>query len=371
MPSLIVFGEYLCHHMGGAEKSTRLLVRQLSRNPNLKIVPVSGVCELYRRTLERIPYEGLVELPVVRLRNRLPFLQYALNYRSVSNYFGACSGDVLFANGQAAPMAINPFDGPSVYFIHDEMSINVYRTYDTSPLKRLKFGARWLLDLPFMVHYRSENVRAMRKARLVVANSRYMATRAKELLGVSAVVVYPQIDVASLSVEVLPPAQERPFIMMVGDQEVKGLGTFRKIAESMPDQEFLVVGRGFADRVDGNVTFRGFVSDPLTHYRRARLVLLPSTWEEGFGMVSVEASALGIPTIVSGRGGLPETVPTGDLVIAEYRDPARWVEAIRRVLGDYGARSDAAREHAAQFDGRLQADTLINHVRDATGVNLG
>jgi glycosyltransferase involved in cell wall biosynthesis len=371
MPSLTVFGEYMCYRIGGAEKSTYLLIGRLSLNTELEIIPVSGVCEQYDRTLERIRYDGLVELPVVRLRNRLPFLQYALNSRTVSGYFRSCAADLLFANGQSAPMAINAFGGPSVYFIHDEMSLNIYRTYETNALKRLKFGVRWGLDLPFMLHYRSENVRAMRKAKLVVANSRYVARRAKELLGVDATVVYPQIDVSALSATALPPLEERPYIMMVGDQDVKGPGTFRRIAEAMPGEKFLAIGRGFADGTRGNVTRRGFANDPLTYYRRAKLVLLPSTWEEGFGMVSVEASALGIPTIVSGRGGLPETVPNSDMVVADYRDPARWVGAIESALGDHERRSEAARDHARQFDGRLQAAALVERVRDATGVNLG
>jgi glycosyltransferase involved in cell wall biosynthesis len=370
MPSLSVFGEYMCYRMGGAEKSTHLLLGRLSQNTQVEITPVSGVCELYDRTFERIRYDGLVELPVVRLRYRLPFLQYGLNTRTVSSYFRSCAADLLFANGQSAPMAVNAFKGPSVYFIHDEMSLNIYRTYETTALKRLKFAARWLLDLPFMLHYRRENVRAMLRAKLVVANSRYVARRAKELLGVDATVIYPQIDVSGLSATALPLLEERPYIMMVGDQDVKGADTFRMIAEAMPGEKFLAIGRGFADGTYGNVTRRGFVSDPLTYYRRSKLVLLPSTWEEGFGMVSVEASALGIPTIVSDRGGLPETVPSSDMVVADYRYPARWVGAIERTLDDYERRSEAARDHARQFDGRLQAAALVERVRDATGVDL-
>lgn len=370
MASLIVFGEYLCHHIGGAERSTSQLVRRLDRNPDLAVTPVSGVCEHYLAARDRVPYDDLVEIPVVRLRLRLPFLQYAINSRAVAEYFRRADADVLFANAQAAPMAINAFRGPSVYFIHDEMSLNVYRTYEAGALKRLKFAARFALDLPFMIHYRAENARAMKKAALVVANSRYIADRARKLLGVSPVVVYPQIDVEALSRTEIPPAEDRPFIMMVGDTEVKGASTFRRIAAAMPEERFLAVGRGYADRQEANVTLRGFARDPVTHYRQAKLVLLPSTWEEGFGMVSVEAAALGIPAVVSDRGGLPETVPTREQVVADYRDPERWVETVRRVLGDYEAHSAAAREHAGQFDGARQTDALIDGVREATGVSL-
>ncbi|MFH1501424.1 MAG: glycosyltransferase family 4 protein [Candidatus Eisenbacteria bacterium] len=371
MTSLIVFGEYLCHQMGGAERSTREIVERLSRRPGLAITPVSGVCRHYQATRDRIPYEGLVEIPVKRLSLRLPFLQYALNSRDVADYFRRVEADVLFANAQAAPMAVNAFGGPSVYFIHDEMSLNVYRTYETSAWKRLKFAVRFALDAPFVAHYRRENLRAMRGAALVVANSRYMADRAERLLGVRPVVVYPQIDVATLSRVELPPLEERPFIMMVGDSEVKGAGTFRKIAAAMPEERFLAVGRGYSDGQDGNITLRGFASDPVSYYRHAKLVLLPSTWEEGFGMVSVEAGALGIPAVVSDRGGLPETVPSRDQVVGDYRDPESWVTSIRRVLDDHAAWSASSREHAGRFDGGRQLDVLVEAVREATGVSLG
>ena len=370
MTRLIVFGEYLCHHIGGAERSTHQLISRIARNPDVEIVPVSGVCEHYLATCDRISYEGLVEIPVRRLQVRLPFLQYAINSGPVSDHFRRAEGDVLFANAQSAPMAVNAFEGPSVYFIHDEMSLNVYRTYETSTLKRLKFAARFLLDAPFIVRYRSENLRALKSAALVVANSRYIADRARELLGVECTVVYPQIDVEALSLADMPPVGERPFIMMVGDTEVKGAGTFRRIAAAMPGERFLAVGRSFEDRREGNVTFASFARDPVSHYRKAKLVLLPSTWEEGFGMVSVEAAALGIPAIVSRRGGLPETVPSPDLVVSDYRDSDRWVERIRAVLADHDAFSRSSRKHAAQFDGAVQAARLVDGVREATGVQL-
>ena len=63
MPSLTVFGEYLCYRIGGAEKSTHLLIERLSPNAELEVMPVSGVCEQCDRTLERIRYDDLVELP--------------------------------------------------------------------------------------------------------------------------------------------------------------------------------------------------------------------------------------------------------------------------------------------------------------------
>ena len=370
MVKLTVFGENLLYRMGGAERSTYLLVERLAASPDVEITVVSGKSARRDATCGRYAYGRLVTLPTVRLRHRLPFLQFVLSSRSVSPYFRTCDADLLFANAEAAPMAVNGFRGPSVYFIHDEMSLNVYRTYEKRAVKRLKFAARCVFDAPFMAYYRAQNRRAMRKSALVVANSEYMARRAKERFGVDAVVVYPQVDVEKLKRIELPPPSERPYVMMVGDQQVKGADTFHRIAQAMPDLDFLAVGRSYVERRDGNLVLRGFEADPLTHYRTAKLVVLPSTWEEGFGMVSVEAQALGIPALVSDRGGLPETVPSQNEVVADYRNPEAWVAAIRGVLADYDERSRAGQEYVSRFDGRAQMETLIEAVREATGISL-
>jgi glycosyltransferase involved in cell wall biosynthesis len=370
MADLLVFGENLAYNLGGAEKSTYLLAQQLAGLSEVRVTVLSGVSERLDRAAERYPYEDLVEIPTVRLRFGLPFMQYTLNSHGVAEYLRQSDADLLLANGRAAPVAVNAFDGPSVYFIHDEMSLNVYRGYAAGVAKRFRFAVRYLIDVPFMMYYRSENHRAMRNARLVVANSAYVARRAEERLGIRPTVVYPQIDVEGLARIDLPPAAERPKIMMVGDAPVKGVGTFRRIASLMPEHEFLHVGATFTDRTEGNVTVRGFARDAVGYYRQSKLVLLPSTWEEGFGMVSVEAGAMGIPVLVSDRGGLPETVPSRDYVVQDYLDPGAWVAAIRGVLRDYDAHPPLFRTHALALDMRKQTAKLIEEVHRSTGLRL-
>ena len=61
-----------------------------------------------------------------------------------------------------------------------------------------------------------------------------------------------------------------------------------------------------------NVEFCGHVSDPDLPclYARCRALVLPG--EEDFGITPVEAMASGKPVIAYGRGGVLESVPTGD-----------------------------------------------------------
>ncbi len=365
MEKLAIFGENLVYRFGGAERSTHLIARQLAELPDFEVTGVSCTWRHLDGVLERYPYPTLDEIPCWGFR-RTPYLRYVVNRRRIGGYFAASSASILLANNKAGAIAVNSFRGPTVFFIHDEGNLNARRNYRRDLWSRLKFAGQCVVDFPSYAVFAGMNRAAMRKATLVVANSEYMATRARKVFGIEPVVVYPQIDVRALSAVDMPPVQERPYVMMVGHEEVKGASTFREIARALPEHEFMLVGRTFEDVTrEGNLTLRGFADDPVEIYRQAKLVLMPSLWDEGFGMVSVEAAALGIPCIVSSRGGLPETVPLDDCVVRNFRRPSEWVDGIRRVLADYERFSRAAREHAAKFDMRRQIEVLLREIERA------
>ena len=73
---------------------------------------------------------------------------------------------------------------------------------------------------------------------------------------------------------------------------------------------------GLGDRV----RFRGFQENPQGWMRRAACVVVPSFWQEPYGLVAAEAVALGRPVVAFAIGGLPEAcqgkatlVPPGDV----------------------------------------------------------
>jgi glycosyltransferase involved in cell wall biosynthesis len=103
----------------------------------------------------------------------------------------------------------------------------------------------------------------------------------------------------------------------------------RAIALLPPDHRVLLVGDGplrgqlqrYADElgIAGRTLFTGSVDNPYPLMRRVGVVALTSV-EEGFGLVAVEAAALGVPFVGSHVGGLAEvcallaqpTFPAGD-----------------------------------------------------------
>ena len=69
-----------------------------------------------------------------------------------------------------------------------------------------------------------------------------------------------------------------------------------------PKLKALAAKLGLGDRV----RFRGFQANPLDWMRAAKCVVVPSFWQEPYGLVAAEAVALGRKVVAFAVGGLPE-----------------------------------------------------------------
>ncbi|HEX7161957.1 MAG TPA: glycosyltransferase [Trebonia sp.] len=77
----------------------------------------------------------------------------------------------------------------------------------------------------------------------------------------------------------------------------------------------------------------------------ARAVVLPSAWEETFGLAAVEAMALGVAPLAAAHGSFPELITDGvDGVLFRAGDPA----ALAAALADADANDRAFDEYGAQ-----------------------
>jgi len=189
----------------------------------------------------------------------------------------------------------------------------------------------------------------------VVCSSAFLAGKVERIIGRPAQVLYPAsdwyFDIAG------DPAG---FITLVNAHPVKGLDTFLEVARRLPDQRFLLQESWKLDDTAltqlqqrlaalPNVRFQHRVSDMRAVYAQTRVLLVPSVWEEGFGMVAVEAQSCGIPVIASARGGLPESVGSGGVLIHDFRNVDAWVDALRGLCDDearYRQMSASALAHA-------------------------
>jgi glycosyltransferase involved in cell wall biosynthesis len=103
---------------------------------------------------------------------------------------------------------------------------------------------------------------------------------------------------------------------------------------------------------------------------QARAVLVPSAWQETFGLVAVEAMAAGVPPIASGHGSFTELITPGlDGVLFSPGDPAALALAIGDVEADpqrYEAYGRQARKtYEERFDPQRSVEDLLRIYRFA------
>jgi glycosyltransferase involved in cell wall biosynthesis len=116
--------------------------------------------------------------------------------------------------------------------------------------------------------------------------------------------------------------------------------------ESREEEDALRAERG-ASSDPGRIHLALEMTDALEFMDSLDILVVPSLWEEPFGLVAVEGMARGLPVVVTRSGGLAETVLDGEtgFVVAKEAGPlrdalARLVSdpALRRRMGEAGKR---------------------------------
>jgi glycosyltransferase involved in cell wall biosynthesis len=132
----------------------------------------------------------------------------------------------------------------------------------------------------------------------------------------------------------------------------------------------LAAWRALAHRLGVDAEFPGWVDRErrTALLREADLLAVPSTWPEPFGLVGLEAFAVGTPAVAFATGGIPEWLrpgETGELAPADPPTPAGLAAAIVRALADPGHHAalrrgawESARRHAA-FDHAAALEEIL------------
>nr|WP_246315015.1 glycosyltransferase family 4 protein [Kineococcus aurantiacus] len=135
------------------------------------------------------------------------------------------------------------------------------------------------------------------------------------------------------------------------------LDAFGAVVAEHPRARLVVGGTGYlgpqlrarAERLGLPVDFPGFVAeeDLPELYRAADLFVLPTLEMEGFGIVTVEAFASGLPVVATPVGANPEVAGSLDpRTVAASTAPADLAAAISRGLALRGGLAARARAHA-------------------------
>lgn len=337
MRKLAAFSKFLAYGVGGAETSTLALLADESRHgAGITLISVANASFLGRALPEivvpndwrRLFLEG------TRLLARFSYAEYLLNRKRIARWFSQLSADELWTYGMWAPAAMEGFQGPITYFVRSETDLGIVGNYFQGVRYGLK-SAYTLVESPAIQCFRRDLQRTIRNAR-VVANSHYMARRTRECLGVESKVLYPAVDIASFREKLALQDSSAQWVVFVGDNVYKGLDVILKVSQKLPDVPFRVFSRFVTrSRQQGNVLWTPWQEEAWRIYEGARLVIVPSQWEEAYGRIAREAYLLGIPVLVSEVGGLPEAVDYNDhCLVHNFRNPDAWKYAIRQTLAE-------------------------------------
>ena len=243
----------------------------------------------------------------------------------------------------------------TTYYVHDHEPI-CPRSYAYTPLKRncTRPGGVWpcIFCAPLCRNWKpalnrvlsqERRKRAMARFRRLVVISEFMKGRlvANEIPAEKIVVEPPVLDILNAEARrrgdgedsaSLRLCVEKIDLLFVG-QLIRGKGVqllLAAMARMKTPRTLDIVGTGNMEPklralaaqlgIEGRVRFNGFQSNPQDWMRAAKCVVVPSFWQEPYGLVAAEAVALGRPVVAFAIGGLPEAcggkatlVPPGDI----------------------------------------------------------
>jgi glycosyltransferase involved in cell wall biosynthesis len=223
----------------------------------------------------------------------------------------------------------------------------VVNFHDVVPLTNPELSGR-----AFSMYFRRVMPKVLDNADAVLCNSR--STR-EDLLD------HYQVDPGKARVVhhgVDPPEVDRrgtfdhlmPYMLAISNTRMKNVGyTVREFAAYKDahggDLRLVVVGTDFSGLSEGrpDVEVKGYLErGALVELMAGAEALLFPSHHEGFGYPPLEAMSVGVPTVVSDRGALPEVTGDGSLVV-DIDSEGDMARAIHRLVTEEGLADDLRR----------------------------
>jgi glycosyltransferase involved in cell wall biosynthesis len=100
----------------------------------------------------------------------------------------------------------------------------------------------------------------------------------------------------------------------------------------------------------------------------ADVLAFPPRWNEGQGLVALEAMSASVPLVVTSSGGLAETVRDGvEAIVVPRRDPQAVACALTRLLQDHQLRARMGAAARERFESKYTLERWLSRMRDAFG----
>ena len=293
----------------------------------------------------------------------------------------APAGGVLFADRDVVAVRAWPFPGlfararypwavlralrrlrPALVEVHNRPALALFLAGRVSmPVVLVLHNDPWGMR---RAHSAAERAVLLRRVAGVAVVSVFLRDRL--LSGVTEaapVVVVPNgIDLAGLP-PALPAEAREPVVLFAGRTiREKGVDAFLRACDlalpELPGWRGVMIGsrdhtpEGDVLGPQARVDVLGWRphAEVMAWMGRAAIVLMPSRWEEPFGLAALEAMAMGAALMASARGGLPEV--TGDAAVpVDPEDPAKIAQALVALARDPARRAALAERGRARAAG--------------------
>lgn len=365
---ILVFDKYLGYQVGGAQNSLHALLKELKGDFELIgcNAQKSFSAEKYKLSNWEVERVKIREFP------KFPYLEYWFNRNRIKKFISSQKADLLITQGICGSLAIEVFNGRSIYFIRDEYHFNqvpIYYKGIKGFLKKIYILFQW----PFIKQSFIDNTRAMKRADLVIANSKFMARKLEELFKRSVEFVYPLMDLKRFLQIQTASLKERKYLTLIGSEVIKGRDVAERIAAVMPDHDFMIVGREFQSPIQkGNILYQPWSTDPLEIYKKSKIVLSTTIIDSAIprtGRIGPESNALGIPCIGSRVNSVQDYLHD-EFYVEDRNNINSWKEKILEIEKKLNQLPAYLKEKASEYELDGQVAKFKKIVKDKLGFNL-
>lgn len=168
----------------------------------------------------------------------------------------------------------------------------------------------------------------------VFFNSRFSQERFKEYVKCQYSILYPPLD-EEYELFIQDKSVEKKYVTMINPVHHKWSQILLNLIKNNPNIEFLLVKNWQEPEPEfqehNNVTIIPRQWDIIGIYKKTKILLVPSQWEEAFWRVCAEAIACWTPVIASNTWWIPEAVWNCWILIENFSDPSEWNTVLNRL----------------------------------------
>ncbi|HLV19216.1 MAG TPA: glycosyltransferase [Pseudomonas sp.] len=354
---------------GGAEKVLDALLQGFPEADVYTLVDFMPESQRGRLAEHRVTTSVLQRFPLARryYRHLLPLMPYAIEQLDLSDYDLVISSSHCVAKG----VVTHP-QQRHICYCHTPMRY----AWDMKEAYLIDAGFR-LPGMEALVRHRLGRLRqwdffTASQVDHFVANSAHVARRIAKYYGRSAEVIHPPVDLDAFAFHEGP--REGYYLAASRLVPYKRLDLIIRAFREMPERSLKVVGDGperkrLASLAAGcaNIELLGYQPDARLRELMAHARAFVFAADEDFGIMPLEAQAVGTPVIAFGAGGALETVrgpehreaATG--LFFERQVPSSVIEAIAR-FDHMRVSPQACHENAHRFSTHSFWQRLLEHL---------